>query len=122
MTKDLNAMDTMTTCRACSGNNLFRYLSLGNHPPANAFVRAEKLREPDVTFPLDTHVCLDCALIQIPDQLPPDFYVDYVYVPSGSTTMPAHFRRLAQRFKDELITGERQRVVDVGCNDALLLA
>lgn len=118
----MNAMNTMTTCRACSGNNLFCYLSLGNHPPANAFVRAEKVGERDVTFPLDTHVCLDCALIQIPDQLPPDFYVDYVYVPSSSTTMPEHFRRLAQRFKDELITGERQRVVDVGCNDALLLA
>jgi SAM-dependent methyltransferase len=111
----------MTTCRACKGHDLFNYLPLGEHPAANAFVRPEDSAAPDAVFPLDTHVCLDCALIQIPDQLPPDFYVDYLYVPSGSTTMPQHFRALAQRFKDTLVA-EGQLVIDIGCNDALLLA
>ena len=112
----------MKACRACKSENLFCYLPLGNHPAANAFVSKARAAQPDATYPLDTLVCLDCALIQVKDQLPPDFYVDYLYVPSGSSTMPKHFTTLAQRFKKELITAPGQRVVDIGCNDALLLA
>lgn len=115
-------MTTMTTCRACTGTNLLCYLPLGDHPPANAFPRPEELGKPDITFPLDTYACLDCGLIQVPDQLPPDFYVDYVYVPSGSSTMPLHFQALARSFQERLITAPGQLVVDIGCNDGLLLA
>lgn len=113
---------TMTTCRACKGSNLFLYLPLGDHPPANAFLRAEHLGRPEASYPLDTHVCLDCALIQVPDQLPPDFFEDYVYIPSASETMQRHFGAVAQRFKERLITAPDQLVVDIGCNDGLLLA
>jgi SAM-dependent methyltransferase len=112
----------MTTCRACKGGNLFMYLPLGKHPAANAFVRSDQLNEREQKWPLDTHVCLDCGLIQIPAQLPADFFVDYLYIPSASDTMHQHFRRLARHFKERLITGPKQRVVDIGCNDGLLLA
>lgn len=112
---------TMTTCRACKGRNIFLYLPLGDHPPANAFQRPEQLDRPEPRYPLDTHVCLDCALIEVPDQLPPDFFEDYLYVPSASETMQRHFAALARRFKERLITAPGQRVVDIGCNDGLLL-
>ncbi len=112
----------MKVCRACKSENLYCYLPLGDHPAANAFVAQARAAQPDATYPLDTLVCLDCALIQVKDRLPPDFYVDYLYVPSGSSTMPKHFSTLAKRFKEELITASGQRVVDIGCNDALLLA
>ncbi|MEO6527713.1 MAG: class I SAM-dependent methyltransferase [Gemmatimonadaceae bacterium] len=112
---------TMTTCRACLGSDLFLYLPLGDHPPANAFLRPEALGKPEATFPLDTHVCLNCGLIQVPDTLPPDFFVDYVYMPSASDTMKRHFAAFAQRCKDTLITSKEQRVVDIGCNDGLFL-
>lgn len=111
----------MTTCRACKGRNLFLYLPLGDHPPANAFLLPQQLGAPEATYPLDTHVCLDCALIQVPDQLPADFFVDYLYIPSASETMQQHFRTLARRFRDRLVTAPGQRVVDIGCNDGLLL-
>jgi SAM-dependent methyltransferase len=111
-----------TVCRACKSTNLYCYLPLGDHPAANAFVRPARLDEPDHLYPLDTFACLDCALIQVSDPLPADYYVDYVYVPSASTTMPEHFRALAKRFKSELITGPDQLVVDIGSNDGLLLA
>jgi len=115
-------LNTMTTCRACEGGNLFMYLQLGNHPAANAFPSSDQLNEPEQKWPLDTHVCLDCGLIQVPDQLPADFFVDYLYIPSASDTMHQHFRRLARHFKQRLITAPNQRVVDIGCNDGLLLA
>lgn len=111
-----------TVCRACGSDNLYCYLPLGAHPAANAFVRPERLGEPDIRYPLDTYACLDCALIQVADPLPADYYVDYVYIPSASTTMPEHFRTLARRFKAELIDAPGQLVVDIGSNDGLLLA
>lgn len=114
-------MSTMSSCRACGSTNLFLYLPLGSHPPANAFVRPERAHEPELSFPLDTHVCLECALVQVPDRLPPNFYADYAYTPSGSSTMPLHFAALARHFREHLTTGSGQLVVDIGCNDGLLL-
>jgi SAM-dependent methyltransferase len=95
---------------------------MGDHPAANAFVRPENLDKPDMLFPLESHACLDCGLIQIPDPLPADFYVDYVYMPSATTTMPAHFAALARQFREELVEAPGQLVVDIGSNDGLLLA
>ena len=115
-------MAEMSQCRACDSNDLLCYLPLGNHPAANAFVRAENRNKEDCLYPLDTIVCLSCGLIQVADPLPSDFYVDYVYVPSGSTTMPVHFGALARKFRSELVTSGDQIVMDVGCNDGLLLA
>lgn len=115
-------MPDLTRCRACDGTDLYTYLRLGDHPAANAFVRAADRDRPDSLYPLDTIACLTCGLIQVADPLPPDFYVDYVYVPSGSTTMPVHFSALARRFRETLVTGPGQTVIDIGCNDGLLLA
>lgn len=114
-------MTTMTRCRACTSDNLLMYLPLGEHPVANAFLRPDQVDAPEALWPLDTHVCLDCALIQIPDQVPADFFVDYLYLPSASATMHDHFRDTARRFRERLITAPGQRVVDIGCNDGLLL-
>ncbi len=115
-------MNTMTQCRACTSGNLLMYLPLGYHPAANAFPRPDQLGETEPRWSLDTHVCLDCALIQVPDVLPPDFFVDYLYIPSASDTMHAHFAGTAQRFRERLVTAPGQLVVDIGCNDGLLLS
>src|SRR5688500_13030527 len=113
---------TMAACRACASTNLLLYLPLGDHPPANAFLRPEQLSRPEASYPLDTHVCLDCALIQVPDKLPADFFEEYVYIPSASDTTRQHFAALARRFQEHLITAPGQRVVDIGCNDGTLLS
>ncbi len=111
-----------TICRACGSTNLLNYLPLGDHPAANAYVRPENLAVPDIRYPLDTHACLDCALIQVKDPLPADYYVDYVYMPSASDTMPVHFKALAAKFRTDLAKGKPGLVIDIGSNDGLLLA
>lgn len=111
----------MSACRACTSRDLFLYLPLGEHPPANAFLKPEQLNGVERKFPLDTHVCLTCALIQVPDILPPDFFEDYVYIPSASDTMHRHFAAAAHRYKTELVNDPKDLVVDIGCNDGLLL-
>ncbi len=108
-----------TTCRACKLENLMLVLPMGDHPPANMFVRAEDRENPQPSFPLNTQACLDCGLIQVADQVPPDFFTDYLYVPSGAATMHTHFAELAQVVVDRSQGG---LIVDIGCNDGLMLS
>ncbi len=94
-------------------------LPMGDHPPANMFLRAEDRENPQPSFPLNTQACLDCGLIQVADQVPPDFFTDYLYVPSGAATMHTHFAELAQVVVDRSQGG---LIVDIGCNDGLMLS
>jgi hypothetical protein len=115
-------MPEMATCRACRGTNLYMFLPLGDHPPANAFVTpAQAAAGPQPAFPLDVSACLDCGVVVVPDMLPPDFFQDYHYVPSASATMHAHFARFAQAVRDRYARGPGELVVDIGCNDGLFL-
>ncbi len=111
---------TMTTCRACRRGEMLMFLPLGDHPPANAFVGPAHLATPDRVFPLNTHVCLACGLIQVPNVIPPDFFRHYLYVPSASDTMHGHFAGLAAEVAARLDAPDGL-VVDIGCNDGLFL-
>ena len=114
-------MERMTGCRACKGTNLFLNLPLGDHPPANGFLRASEVANPEVKFPLNIHVCLDCGLIQVPDNVPANFFRNYVYVPSGATTMFAHFERLAEKMVRLYASSQDDLIIDIGCNNGLFL-
>ncbi len=101
---------------------MLMFLPLGAHPPANAFLRPDQLAAPEPRFDLDTHVCLACGLIQVPNVVPPDFFRSYVYVPSASETMHGHFRALAAGLGGMLPLQPDDLVVDIGSNDGLFLS
>lgn len=110
---------TLTACRCCRSGDLFCFLPLGLHAPANMFVRPEDAATPQPAFPLDATVCLSCGLIQVADQIPAGFFEHYLYVPSGAATMHTHFAGLADVLARRAGGG---LIVDVGCNDGLMLA
>lgn len=115
-------MPAMKECRACKGTNLYLFLPLGDHPPANAFVtEAQVAQGPQAAFPLDVSACLDCGVVVVPDMLPPDFFQDYHYVPSASATMHAHFAEFARLVQERHAATPGRLVVDIGCNDGLFL-
>jgi SAM-dependent methyltransferase len=111
-------MERLEHCRACLAARPYLFLPLGDHPPANMFVRPAELAETQPTFSLNTQACLHCGLIQVADQIPADFFRHYLYVPSGATTMHRHFGELADVLKQH--AGDAL-IVDIGCNDGLLL-
>ncbi|MFV0293375.1 MAG: class I SAM-dependent methyltransferase [Paracoccus sp. (in: a-proteobacteria)] len=120
----MNALDTarsdiMKHCRACGSERMFLFLPMGDHPPANMFVRPEDAGNPQPSFPLNTQACLDCGLIQVADQIPDGFFTHYLYVPSGATTMHGHFEGLADALVKRAGNG---LIVDIGCNDGLMLS
>ena len=96
-------------------------LPLGDHPPANGFLRASQLAQPEAKFPLNTHICLDCGLIQVPDNVPANFFRNYVYVPSGATTMFEHFERFAEKMVRDYTASRSDLIIDIGCNNGLFL-
>ena len=112
----------MTECRTCKSQRLYLFLELGDHPLANGFLRADQLAEPEARFPLDVHVCLDCGLIQVADQVPAEYFRHYVYIPSASDVMQEHFARLAEVIRDRLLGAPDALTIDIGCNDGLLLS
>lgn len=118
-TTKVDATTTLTACRCCQSQELFCLLPMGLHPPANMFVRPEDKDAPQPAFPLDAKVCLECGLLQVADQIPPGFFEHYLYVPSGATTMHSHFAGLAEVLARRAQGG---LIVDVGCNDGLMLA
>lgn len=107
----------MKQCRVCKSENLLLFLPMGSQPLANAFLK--KTQDQEQSFNLDALVCLDCALIQIEDQVPKDFFRHYLYVPSFSVTMHKHFSDLAKMVAYRKIGPGY--VMDIGCNDGLFL-
>jgi SAM-dependent methyltransferase len=112
-------MAIMTRCRACLARSPHVFLPMGDHPPANSFVRSEDVLKQQPVYPLDTQVCLTCGLIEVEDQVPEGFFEHYLYVPSGATLMHTHFGELAEVLQKEADGG---LIVDIGCNDGLLLS
>ena len=110
--------DMLHECRACGSGRLHLFLPMGNHPPANMFVRPEDAGKPQPAFPLNAQACLDCGLIQVADQVPEGFFRHYLYIPSGAATMHGHFEGLARVLADKAAGG---LIVDIGCNDGLML-
>jgi SAM-dependent methyltransferase len=111
----------VTRCRTCKSERLYLFLPLGAHPLANGFLTEEQLSRPEPTFPLDAHVCLDCGLIQVADNVPPEYFRHYVYVPSTSDAVREHFAALADVLAERFLGGPEALAVDIGCNDGLLL-
>lgn len=112
----------MTTCRTCKSDKLYLFLPLGDHPLANGFLRQEQLEEDEAHFPLDVHVCLDCGLIQVADQVPPEYFRHYVYIPSSAEAMHGHFAGLADVLAERFLQEPGDLTIDIGCNDGLFLS
>jgi SAM-dependent methyltransferase len=112
----------MTSCRTCKSDRLYLFLPLGEHPLANGFLREEQLSEPEAHFPLDVHVCLDCGLIQVADQVPAEYFRHYVYIPSSADAMHGHFAGLADTLDQRFLGAPDALTVDIGCNDGLFLS
>ena len=99
------------------------FLSLGDLPLADALVREEDLEQPEPRYPLDVAFCLDCALVQILEEVPPErlFVDNYLYFSSYSDALLAHSRAHAERLVAERGLGADSLVVEVGSNDGYLL-
>jgi novobiocin biosynthesis protein NovU/D-mycarose 3-C-methyltransferase len=110
------------TCRACGANDLSEILSLGDLPPANAYVPPSELGEPEPRFPLSLRLCGRCGMCQLGHVVPADsLFRSYLFFTSSSLRMIEHFSLLMTQNADEFV-GPGGLVVEIGSNDGSGLA
>lgn len=110
-------------CRMCHSDQLFQYLDLGFTPPADAFLRKEQLREPEVHYPLEVAACQQCSLSQLTYVVSPEILYrhDYPYEASLTQTGRRHWSEFAATTSERFQLGAPDLVVDVGSNVGALL-
>ncbi len=111
-----------TSCRACGGTQMRKFLSLGPTPLANSFLKEPREFESEASFPLDVYYCPGCSLVQLLDVIDPQvLFRHYVYVTGTSTTIAEHNIRYAQTVVELLQLGSDDLVVEIASNDGSLL-
>jgi SAM-dependent methyltransferase len=112
----------MHKCRICGNDRTTKFLSLGQTPLANSFLRSDQLNDPEAQFPLNTVLCEQCGLVQLDHVVPPELmFRNYIYVSSTSRTMPAHFAAYSREIVDRFLKPGSDLVVEMGSNDGCLL-
>ncbi len=109
-------------CRICKNTNLIQVLSLGHHPPSDAFLTKEKLQEPETHYPLDLYYCKECGLAQLGYVVSKEdlFSRNYPYETGVNQAGVEHFTHMAESLVERYGLGYNDLVVDIGGNDGTL--
>ncbi|GAB3110557.1 class I SAM-dependent methyltransferase [Streptomyces calidiresistens] len=115
-------MSGLFRCRVCGGGAR-EFLDLGRQPLSDAFVDPAAPGE-EFFFRLAVGACAECSMVQLAEEVPREsmFHEGYPYLSSGSTVMREHFRSLAERLLKTELTGVDPFVVEMGCNDGVMLS
>lgn len=109
------------TCRICGGSRLVSYLDLGPQPPSNSFIAPEDVPDEE-RFPLEVFLCRDCGLSQLLDIVASeDIFDDYLYLSSTSGALRRQYGELVASALDRFAPAPGALMVDVGCNDGIML-
>jgi SAM-dependent methyltransferase len=111
----------MTPCRIC-GSPLHEVIDLGRQPSANRFVLPSEVAD-EFTYDLALGMCGTCTMVQLMRDVPQEvrYHDDYRYLASGSASHRKHFADDARRLLETELAGEDPFVVEIGCNDGVML-
>ncbi|WP_283133041.1 class I SAM-dependent methyltransferase [Rhizohabitans arisaemae] len=109
-------------CRVCGGD-VEAALDLGRQPTANGFLRPDEI-ESELFFRLAVGRCDRCTTVQLLEEVKQEvrYHDGYRYQASGSAGHRRHFAENARRFMDTELTGPDPFIVEIGCNDGVMLA
>lgn len=96
-------------------------MDFGKVALAGGFLVPEQF-ESQPKFKMRLVFCEDCYLLQIQDRVPPELlFKDYFYFSSAITTLKNHFREYAKEVTARFLTPSTATVVEIGCNDGVLV-
>ena len=111
----------MSKCLICD-SKYSSFVDFGVMPIANAFATKEQIKN-EYTFPMKVGFCGNCNMVQLFEQ--PDrekmFHENYAFFSSTSNYMKEHFKLFANSVSELQDLNENSFVVEVGCNDGILL-
>lgn len=107
------------TCASCQARDLQPVIELGLIPLAGAF--PSTLESPaHAGHPLSVVVCLTCNLVQVAEEVSPELlFSDYRYL--ATPPLRQHFETFAGQVPDQLGLSADALIVEIGCNDGVLL-
>jgi len=108
---------TIEKCRVCSSNELSNVFSLKSIPLAGDFKISQHTK--DEEFPLDLLFCEKCKVVQIAQTIDLNrLFNTYAFSSSTIPSLVEHFKNYAKWIQSNI---SPKRVLEVGCNDGILL-
>ena len=109
-------------CRFCDAPLEVTVCDLGAQPLANSYLRPEQLQRPEPFLALETLLCTECWLVQLPTMEQADtIFAEYAYFSSFSTSWLEHAKRYVDDMVERFGLGSGSLVVEVASNDGYLL-
>ncbi len=110
----------MVTCRICRQATQ-EVITFGPMPLANGFV--QRVNGNDYVFNLGVVFCPSCFMVQLTETVPADkmFNDHYHFMSSTSQGMAVHFEGNAKEIIERLGDKPDPFVVELGCNDGIML-
>src|SRR3989304_1113952 len=116
-------MEQRKVCNICKTSNLAQFISFGEMPVANAFLKRSELEGffKEFKYEMTVGFCENCKMVQLINIVPYDKYIvpdqtgktHYAFFSSTSVAMQEHFADLAheveQRFLDR-----NPKVLEIG--------
>lgn len=116
----LNRVTERSDCAFCAGS-LEDFLDLGTVALAGGFLSVP-LATPEPKFQLRIAMCADCGMAQLRDIVDPELlFQNYFYQSSQVGSLKQHFQNYAQFLSENVLNTSHSTVVEIGCNDGVLL-
>lgn len=116
----LNRVTIRSDCAFCDGP-LEDFLDLGTVALAGGFLSVP-IATPEPKFQLRVAMCGTCGMAQLRDIVDPQLmFQDYFYQSSQVGSLKQHFERYARFIADTVLGTPESTVVEIGCNDGVLL-
>src|SRR2546428_8790233 len=111
----------MSKCLICQAETE-PFMSFGKMPLANGFLASDQFRN-EYFFELEVAFCPSCCMVQLTEQPEREkmFNLNYAYFSSTSMSMASHFEMFAQQVMTDHLPPHDPFVVEIGCNDGILL-
>lgn len=110
-----------TRCKLCGSTALTLVLDFGEVALAGGFLKPEDFPQ-EQFYRLRLCFCRDCYLLQIVDVVPSEvLFKNYFYFSSAIKTLREHFADYAIEVTSRFLKPANATVVEIGCNDGVLL-
>lgn len=108
-------------CALCKSQSLEKIIDFGDVALAGGFLQPEQFSQ-EPLFPLRVYFCSDCYAVQLCDVVDPRIlFGNYFYFSSATRTLREHFVDYASEMVLRFLDPKHSTVVEIGCNDGILL-
>ena len=108
-------------CAFCESQSLQSVVDFGKVALAGGFLKPDQFAD-EQRFPLRVFFCNDCHAVQILDVVDTRIlFANYFYFSSATRTLREHFADYASEVAARFLDPRRSTVVEIGCNDGVLL-